>query len=412
MTITMVTSSYPRFPGDSIATFMSPIATGVASRGHSVHVVAPWHPRWRREASEGDVHFHLYRYAPVRCLNTFGYAAALRADVRLRYSAMAVAPLALVAGWRCARRVARNTRSSIVHAHWVIPGGVTGAAAAGRLPLVISLHGSDVFVAERHRLARQAARAAFGRAAWITACSADLRDRAVRLGAPPRRITVVPYGVDTEQFKPNQRARTESRARLGIEDDVPLLVAFGRLVEKKGFAYLIDAAAALKREYPALRVVIAGEGDLEGALRERAGSAGVADRVQLIGVIPQHAVPALLAAADVAVAPSIHDEAGNVDGLPNAVMEIMASGTPLVATRAGGIAAVATDGETARLVPERSASALADAIAALLRQPSLGVQIGLRARQTVCREYSWSRVAEAFDEIYTRIGGQHPNGTR
>ena len=147
----MVTSSYPRFPGDSIATFMEPIARGVAARGHEVHVVAPWHPQWRRAASEGDVHFHLFRYAPVPSLNVFGYAAALRADVRLRVSAIAVAPLALVAGWQRTRQVARDTRASIVHAHWVIPSGVMGAAAAGRRPLVISLHGSG-------RLRRRASR--------------------------------------------------------------------------------------------------------------------------------------------------------------------------------------------------------------------------------------------------------------
>lgn len=402
-TVVMVSSSYPRFPGDLIATFMEPIARGIAARGHEVHVVAPWHPQWRRQASEGAVHFHLFRYAPVSSLNVFGYAAALRADVRLRIPAIAVAPLALVAGGRRARQVARDTSASIVHAHWVIPGGVIGAAAAGRRPLVISLHGSDLFVAERHRLARLAARAVFRRAAWVTACSADLRDRAVRLGAPPRRTTLVPYGVDSERFKPDRRARAQGRATLGVADEVPVVFAAGRLVEKKGFEYLIDAAALIKDEYPALRVVIAGEGDLDEALRARAVAAGVADRVQLLGVVPHHVIPTLLAAADVAVVPSIHDRAGNVDGLPNTVLEIMASGTPLVATGVGGIATVACDGQTARIVPERDAGALAEGVAGLLRRPSLGAEIGHRAREIVCREYSWARAAETFESIYERV---------
>ena len=164
------------------------------------------------------------------------------------------------------------------------------------------------------------------------------------LGAPPERTTVVPYGVDSERFKPDSRARARGRAMLGVADDVPLVFAFGRLVEKKGFEYLIDAAAVLEDDYPALRVAIAGEGDLDAALRARAAAAGVADRVQFLGGVPQHVIPTLLAAADVAVVPSIHDEAGNVDGLPNTVLEIMASGTPLVATPVGGIATVATDG--------------------------------------------------------------------
>ena len=399
----MVTSSYPRFPGDAIATFMEPIARGVAARGHQVHLVAPWHPQWRREPSEGGVTFHLFRYAPVPALNVFGYAAALKADVTLRIPAVAAAPLALAAGWRRTRAVARDVGASIVHAHWVIPGGVIGAAAAGARPLVISLHGSDVFVAERHRLVRRAALAAFNRAAWVTACSDDLRQRAVKLGARPDRTTVVPYGVDSDQFKPDPAERARGRAMLGLPDEVPLVFACGRLVEKKGFEFLIDAAEILRPGHPSLVVAIAGEGDLDRSLRERAAAAELTDRVRFMGRVPQPTIPTLLAAADVAVVPSIHDAAGNVDGLPNTVLEIMASGTPLVATTVGGIAAVAGDGLTALLAPEQDASALAVAIATLVADPQLRARIGRNARERVRREYSWTRVAEAFEDIYERV---------
>src|SRR3954447_25567595 len=146
--VVMVTTSYPRFPGDSVGTFMEPIARSVAARGHEVHVVAPWHPLVARPAEEQGVHLHFYKYAPVRALNVFGYAAAMRADVSLRGAAYVAAPLALAAGWNAARSVARQYRATMMHGHWVIPGGPIAAAAAPGLPLVISLHGSDVYVAE------------------------------------------------------------------------------------------------------------------------------------------------------------------------------------------------------------------------------------------------------------------------
>jgi glycosyltransferase involved in cell wall biosynthesis len=400
--IVMVASSYPRFAGDSVGSFMEPIAQGIAARGHEVHLVAPWHPKWNRPKVDGGVHFHLFHYAPVEALNTFGYAEGMRADVRLRASAIAVAPLAMLAGWFKALRVAQKKRATIMHAHWVIPGGVIGAAAAGSVPLVISLHGSDVFVAERHPVARLAARAAFARARWVTACSEDLRVRAVGIGADSTRSNVIPYGVDSDRFKPDAESRARGRDMLGIADNVPLIFAVGRLVKKKGFEYLIDAAAVLKAQHPLLRVVIAGDGDLDTSLRARARAAGVGDAVQLLGAVSHGVVPMLLAAADVAVAPSVHDDAGNVDGLPNTVMEIMASGTPLVATPAGGIGAVATDGVTARLVPERDARALASAIAALLGDRTAATLIGEQARELVQRHHSWSRVAEDFEAVYQR----------
>jgi len=398
--IVMVASSYPRFAGDSVGSFMEPIAQGIAARGHEVHLVAPWHPKWNRPKIDRGVHFHLFHYAPVEALNTFGYAEGMRADVRLRASAIAVAPLAVLAGWFKALRVAQKTRATIVHAHWVIPGGIIGAAAAGSIPLVISLHGSDVFVAERHPIARLAARSAFRRARWVTACSEDLRSRASAIGADPVRSNVIPYGVDSERFRPDADLRARGREMLGIADNVPLIFAVGRLVKKKGFEYVIDAAAMLNARQPQLRVAIAGDGDLDAALRVRAQAAGLGDSVQFLGVVSHDVVPTLLAAADVAVAPSVHDDAGNVDGLPNTVMEIMASGTPLVATPAGGIGAVATDGVTARLVAERDVRALASAMDELLRDRSAATLIGRQARDFVCRHHSWARVAEDFEAVY------------
>jgi len=193
------------------------------------------------------------------------------------------------------------------------------------------------------------------------------------------------------------------RGRLGLSPDAQLVFAFGRLVKKKGFEYLIDATSRLAGEWPSLQVVIAGDGDLDGELRARATTAGVADRVKLIGMVSQNDIPELLAAADVAVAPSIHDEEGNVDGLPNTVLEIMASGTPLVATPVGGIAAVAVDRVTARLVEERNGVALATAIADLLRSPDVRMTLGAEARASVERDHGWQRVARDFEQIYCEV---------
>src|SRR6187399_2241938 len=243
LVVVMVTTSYPRFPGDSVGTFMEPIAKGVAARGHEVHIVAPWHPRITRGKSEDGVFFHFFHYAPVPALNVFGYAAGLQADVKLKGSAWMAAPLAMTAGWFKAMRVAQKKRANVMHGHWVVPGGVIAAAAQPRLPLVVSLHGSDVFVAERTPPAGAAARRVFARAGAVTACSEDLARRAVSLGANASRLEVVPYGVDTTRFAPDADARTRSRAELGLAPERVLVVAAGRLVRKKGFEYLIDAMA-------------------------------------------------------------------------------------------------------------------------------------------------------------------------
>ena len=396
--VVMVTTSYPRFPGDSVGTFMEPIAKGVAARGHEVHVVAPWHPAITRGKNEGGVFFHFFHYAPVPSLNVFGYAAALRADVELKGAAWIAAPLALGAGWFKAVRVAQKRRATVMHGHWVVPGGVIAAAARPDLPLVVSLHGSDVFVAEQTRPAGLAARRTFARAGRVTACSADLARRAVALGAAPDRIDVVPYGVDAERFKPSAETRAALRARIGAGDGPPLVVSAGRLVRKKGFEYLIDAMASLATA----RLAIAGDGDLAAELRDRAGRAGVLDRVHFLGNLPQDDVARWFGAADVIAIPSVRDDSGNVDGLPNTALEALASGTAVVATAAGGLGSVVLDGDTGSIVPERDPAALAAAIGGLLADPARRARLGAAGRAAVMARFGWEAAAAAFESAYDR----------
>jgi glycosyltransferase involved in cell wall biosynthesis len=263
----------------------------------------------------------------------------------------------------------------------------------------VSLHGSDVFVAERTGVARAAARQAFDRAGAVTACSEDLARRAIAIGANSKRMEVVPYGVDTARFTPATTAvRNGIRSRAGITGTDPLVVAAGRLVRKKGFEYLIDAMGHVEGAH----LAIAGEGDLDAELRARAQSAGVSDRVHFLGNVTQDDVAAWFAAADVVAIPSVRDDSGNVDGLPNTVMEALASGTAVVATPAGGIGSVVHDGDSGRLVPERDAAALRSAIAGLLRDSAERARLGAAGRTLVQTRFGWDTVAARFEAAYDR----------
>jgi glycosyltransferase involved in cell wall biosynthesis len=399
--VVMVTTSYPRFPGDSVGTFMEPIAKHVAAIGHEVHVVAPWHPLVRRGREEDGVFFHFFRYAPVPALNVFGYAASLRADVTVRGAAWAATPLALAAGWFKAMRVAQKRGATVMHGHWVVPGGAIAAHAKPSLPLVVSLHGSDVFVAERNAIVGRIARQVFHRAGYVTACSQDLAQRGERLGASADRLEVVPYGVDVTRFRPTAARREALRAGVNALPGQPLIVAAGRLVKKKGFEYLIDALPVMTSETRPL-LVIAGAGDLEQELRGRAARSGAGDRVIFAGNLTHDEVSDWFAAADVVVAPSIRDDSGNVDGLPNTVLEALASAAPLVATSAGGIASVVENERTGLIVPERDARAIAAAIERLLADPEKARELGAAGRALVESRFGWGRVAERLSAAYDR----------
>ena len=226
-------------------------------RGHDVHVVAPWHPLVQRG--------HRGARRPLSFLQIRADSSAERLRVcgglaRGRYACAAphFSPLRSRSpqGWRTARRVARTNRATVMHGHWVIPGGVTAALAAPELPLVISLHGSDVFVAETLRAGSGGRAARVPPAGAVTACSEDLARRAIALGAEADRVEVVPYGVDADRFRPDpvvaRRVRAASRCR---RPSVRSCSPPARLVRKKGFEYLIDAMATLSRRVPAVLAI-------------------------------------------------------------------------------------------------------------------------------------------------------------
>jgi glycosyltransferase involved in cell wall biosynthesis len=258
-----------------------------------------------------------------------------------------------------------------------------------------------VFVAERTPVARAAARQVFGRSGAVTACSQDLADRAVALGADRARMEVVPYGVDVARFKPLAAPeRAAIRRAAGIPTDAPVVVAAGRLVRKKGFEYLIDALPLLRARNA--HVVIAGAGDIDHELETRARDAHIPDRVHFPGNLPQDSVGAWFSAADIVAVPSVRDDSGNVDGLPNTLLEGLASGAPIVTTAAGGIGGVVEHDRSALVVAERDPRGLADAIDALLADAGRRERLGRAGRALVADRFGWDAAAARFEAAYDR----------
>lgn len=405
MKICMLTSSYPKYQGEVTAPFIEEIAAGIAGRGHTVHAVLPKNRGLRRQPLERGVHLHPYPYTPLRALDVWGYAEALTADVDVRGRVYLAAPLALGAGLLACLTVTRRFPCDLVHAHWALPNGPVAAlvAARRRLPLVVSLHGSDVYMPERHRWLRGLFAWTLRRATAITACSGDLARRGIALGASVERVHVIPYGADQEAFRPADAAeRQRLRAELGLAEGEGFLLAVGRLVSKKGFDVLVRALPdVLQRAGPA-RLIIAGKGDLHEPLSALARELGVQEQVSMPGAIERNRIPGLFRSCDVLVVPSVHDERGNVDGLPNVLLEGMASGAAIVASDVAGIPQVIRPEETGLLVPEKDPASLAAAIVRLLREPEIRRRLGRQARHRVEDDLNWPAVAQEFEQVYAR----------
>lgn len=401
----MITSSYPKQPGDGTSPFIAYLAEGIAEDADwQVDLLLPEHPALVRDRPGTRARLHPYRYAPSARSAVWGYAASLTADRSVKPQVLALAPIAFVAGLIEALRLTRDQPLDLVHAHWVLPNGPLAALVASirGVPLVVSLHGSDMFLAERHPWLGAAARWVFSRAAQVVACSDNLRERAIRMGARADHSQTIPYGVDLAAFRPDPAARGWLRERLGVASAAPVVLAVGRLVGKKGFDVLLDAWTRIAASHPAARLAIAGDGDLRGALESQCARLGIAPRVSFLGAVRHDEIARLYAGSDVIAIPSVEDEGGNVDGLPNVLMESLACGVAVVASRVGGIPTVVRDGESGVLVAPRDVEALAGALTTLLDDPALARRLGAAARADSEHAQGWEAAARAHLAVYRK----------
>lgn len=405
MKVLVLTSTYPRFEGDPTAPFIELLVRHTAKLGHEMHVVVPEHRDWDRPPIEGDIHYHVFRYSPRRSWTPWGYAQSLEGGVKLRRGLLPLAPVVFASAGHMCRTVASRRAIDVVHAHWVVPNGpiATFAMRRRRTPVIVTVHGSDVTLAERSRWMGSLARRSIRRAAAVTAVSRFMLERAELLGADPAALNLIPLGSELAAFGPDPQAAGRVRNRLGATDEEVLVLGIGRLIEWKGFDHLIDAQRRVRDQAANVRLVIAGDGDVRPALMQQAARLGLNDCVTFVGAVDRDEVPAYYAAADIVAIPSIEHEAGFAEGLGYVALEAQASGTPVVATRVGGLKEVVIDGETGYLVPQRDPGALASAISTLVLDPELRRRLGERARARAQDAPSWEDVATTWIDLYRRV---------
>lgn len=276
----------------------------------------------------------------------------------------------------------RQWRPQIVHTHGSLAGRVAASLVGARI--VYTKHG--LAAAEERSIQLRSPGSVLKRASVrlmadrIVAVSGAVKDALVAAGADAARIRVIPGGVDPADYA-------------AVPPPVPGVVgALGRLEPEKGFDVLLDAVAQLP---PEVRLVLGGSGLEQEALAAQVDALGLQHRVTLTGFVAD--VPAFLGQTGIFVLPS------RSEGLGLVLLEAMAAGRPVVASRVGGIPEVVLDGETGLLVPPEDPGALADAIRRLLEDPSLAQRLGEAGRRRVEAVFSAERMAEQTAALYEEL---------
>jgi colanic acid/amylovoran biosynthesis glycosyltransferase len=329
------------------------------------------------------------------------------ADERLRPRLAAMergayrgARVALPSGVAALARYAREQDARLLHYHYLTDARfLLGVARRTGLPAIASAYGYDVteFPHMYRGLGLRYLRAVFERLDCVLAMTEDMRDDVIALGCPPAKVEVHYHGSPTGRFRHDGRV---------YEAGAPLTVlCCARLEPIKGQDLVVEAMTRLApRLARDVRVVFVGDGTTRDRLACAVREAGLEDRVTFAGHVP-HDSPALVqhyARADVFVHPSITIR-GIKEGIPGTIVEAMAAGLPVVATRHGGIPAVIDSGRDGLLVTERDVDALACAIASLLDEPQARERLGRAAAQRAQEQLDLAPRTAALERIYDRL---------
>lgn len=330
MRVLQLASSFPRWDGDVSGLFIRDVADTLADAGAEVHVVAPHDAGAARRERLGAVHVRRFRYAPDAA-ETLAHRGGLLAAVRSRWR-LPLVPLFMAAYLWASWREARRVRPDVIHAHWWFPGGLVGVFVSRLtgIPLVVTLHGSDVHIAET--FLGPVARWVLRRSEVVGTVSESLRATAVeRFALEADRVAVLRMPI----LMPDAVDREPPPAP-------PLrLVAIGRLAPEKGFDVLVKAVGELDAE---LDVFGTGTEVLTGGRVRGHGPRSRAD------------IAAVLADAHALVVPSRRE------GLGMVALEALAVGRPVIASRVGGLVETVEDGVDGILVPPDDPAALVDAL--------------------------------------------------
>jgi glycosyltransferase involved in cell wall biosynthesis len=391
-------TAYPRDPADVITPWLVETIRRLRSRGVHVEVLAPAYRGLPTQTVDG-VRVHRFRYAP-RPWETLTHDQTAPDRIRQKPWFLGLVPGYVAAGSRAAARVARDGGFDVLHAFWPIPQGVLGLHAKRKtgLPLVSTFFGVELTWMERQFpfLAPLLRRIVRGSDA-VTAISTYTAKR-LAAQVPGADAAIIPFGAAVDA--PAQPPPYTYDGTRPFE-----LLFVGRLVERKGVHLLLDALASLSPDRPVVLSVV-GDGPDRVKLEEQARRLGLAGRAVFHGFVTKEELQRRLETCDAFVLPAVIDAKGDTEGLGVVLIEAMSYARPVIASAAGGIVDIVSDGRNGFLVPPGDPPALADAVGRMMDDPAAARQLGLNGREDVEANFSWDVIADRLAEIYRGVAAQ------
>ncbi len=384
-------STFPRWENDTeIPRFV--LELGVELRRYfEVYALAPHTPGAAQSENLEGIQVIRFPYFPER-KQSLAYGTGMMASLKSNPWAYLQVPSFLFCQWRALHRTVREHGIDIVNNHWMIPQGFI-ASLPPRLPCkqVLTIHAAGLFALRRLPLGKFMARRMVRRSDLIYSVSSYNQEILEQLVQHKVDCRILPMGIDTYYYE-----NPSDPATLRNTLDLPagkIILYVGKLNEKKGVTYLLKAFHAIAQKQPDSHLVIVGTGLLENALKRETQRLKLETRITFAGQQGKEAVRNYFRAADLVVVPSIIDSTGETEGLPVVLLEALACGKPVVATRVAGAPDVISDGYNGFLAKPEDGKDLADNMVQALNADAAA--LAQNARDSV-QPYDWEMIGKDY----------------
>ena len=390
-TLLVTTSTFPRWVGDSEPRFVYDLSKRLTT-DFKVIILAPHAANTASHEIWEGMQVYRYRYAPKN-LQTLTYNGGITANLKQNPWKFLLLPLFFIGQWWALKKVLNQYSIDTIHAHWLIPQGLVAAVTLlgyqKRVKLVCTSHGGDLFGLQG-KISTFLKRWVIKRCDSITVVSQAMLAKVQELTHNQySSIHIIPMGTDlTNTFVPNSSIIRATNQLLFV----------GRLVEKKGLSYLLQAVYKLKPIFPDLELIIAGSGPLQTQLMGQTKQLGITEHVQFVGRLTHLELVRLYQAATLAVFPFIQAKDGDMEGLGLVMIEAMGCGCPVIASDLPAVKDVIHPNENGKLVKSEDSAALVEAIMILLDNSAQRQRLSNQARLTVHKAFDWESITQCYQQ--------------
>lgn len=310
-------------------------------------------------------------------------------------------PFFLVAQFFSLLFLVRRIRPDIIHAHWIIPQGFFAVLLQFlcRVPVVVTAHGADVFGLQG-AMFRVMKRFTLSNAMAVTVVSRALAESIKMFVSPAISVGIIPMGVNSRVFTP---VRKNEGIKEKYNIDGTFLLYVGRLTEKKGVRYLIDAMPRVLQNIPTAKLLIIGSGELERELKCRVVDLNLSNSILFVGGVSNKDLPGYYASADLFVGPSIEAANGDTEGFGLTLVEAAMSECLIVASNVGGIGDIIVDEETGFLVEAKNSQLLAEKICFVIENKNIFKKVGQKSRQLSIQRFDWQVISREYMRIFDQL---------